>query len=279
VSADAFSERNVPIDWACRGGRVLAEDLNTCPAPESLQYQQTKIPGTDKDQPMSRTVASTPDGRWTMADVMHRLGSVSPERICAVPPPGTATEEDVLAHEARTDRPCELIDGTLVEKTMGYYGSLVAGLLIRLLGDFVESRGLGIVLGEAGTLRILPGQVRIPDVCFIAWDRFPDRRLPREPIPAVAPDLAIEILSEGNTVGEMRRKLRDYFEAGVRLVWYIDPATRTAEAYSAPDQCLALAEQDVLDGGDVLPGFCVSLQELFLRAEGQPPNRSASAEK
>ena len=224
---------------------------------------------------MSRSTLRASDERWMMADMIDRLGGVPPERICAVPPPGTATERDVLNHESRTDRSCELVDGTLVEKAMGYYESLVAATLIRLLGDFVESQRLGIVLGEAATLRILPDQVRIPDVCFIAWSRFPDRRLPQEPIPAVAPDLAVEILSEGNTVGEMRRKLHDYFDAGVRLVWYIDPASRTAETYTAPDRFRTIAEHGTLDGAAVLPGFRVSLQELFSRAEGRAPTEPA----
>ena len=72
--------------------------------------------------------------------------------------------------------------------------------------------------------------------CFIAWERFPNRQLPREPIPALAPDLAIEVLSEGNTEQEMQRKLHDYFTAGVRLVWYIDPRSRSAKSYTAENQ-------------------------------------------
>jgi Uma2 family endonuclease len=86
--------------------------------------------------------------------------------------------------------------------------------------------------------------------------------------------MAVEVLSEGNTVGEMRRKLRDYFQAGVRLVWYIDPATRTAEVYTAPEQRHVVTEQGILDGGDVLPGFRLPLGELFSRAEGRPPSGS-----
>ena len=61
----------------------------------------------------------------------------------------------------------------------------------------------------------------------------------------------------------MERKLRDYFAAGVRLVWYIDPRSRTARAYTAPDSCQELTDQGTLSGGDVLPGFELSLAELF----------------
>jgi len=139
--------------------------------------------------------------------------------------------------------------------------------LIHLLKVFLETHELGIVLGADGALRILPNQVRVPDVCFISWEKFPRRELPREPIPAVAPDLAVEVLSEGNTEAEMQRKLRDYFAAKVRLVWYLDPQTRTANAYTAPEQVVTISEEGSLCGGEVLPGFELTLKDLFARAE------------
>jgi Uma2 family endonuclease len=173
---------------------------------------------------------------WTFAEFWTNLGGIPPERIRMVPPPGAATENDVIEAERRSGMPCELIDGTLVEKAMGYFESFLA--------------------------------VRIPDVCFISWARFPDRKLPREPIPALAPDLAIEVLSEGNTEAEMRRKLRDYFTAGVRLVWYIDPRTRSAKSYTSETECIEASESDSLSGRDVLPGFELSLKEVFAEVKG-----------
>jgi Uma2 family endonuclease len=165
--------------------------------------------------------------------------------------------------DRQTGRAPELIDGVLVEKTVGYIESLLAMALGAYLREFVLPRKLGIVLGEGGTLRILLGQVRAPDVCFISRDRLPGGKLPKAPIPGLVPDLASEILSASNTPGEMERKLRDYFSAGVRLVWYIDPPTRTAVAYTAPDQGIELTEADSLDGGEVLPGFKLALSKLF----------------
>jgi Uma2 family endonuclease len=211
---------------------------------------------------------------WTFADVQSHLGGIPLERIRSYPPAGMATEKDVLEAESRFSRICELIDGVLVEKTLGYYESLVAVAIIQFLGRFLERNDLGIVLGEAGTLKILPDQVRIPDVSFIAWEKFPNRQLPREPIPEVVPDLAVEVLSENNTEAEMQRKLKDYFTAGVRLVWYIEARTKTARAYTAPDCCTAVGAEESLAGGDVLPGFEVSLKDLFAKAgsrEGETP--------
>jgi Uma2 family endonuclease len=199
----------------------------------------------------------------TLADLLEQLGNVPLSRIRIDPPPGTATEEDVVRAEGHTGRCCELIDGVLVEKTMGYLESLLAGAILEALRGFVRPRNLGIVLGADGTLKILPRQVRIPDVCFIRWERFPDGKLPKVPIPPVAPDLAVEVLSAGNTESEMERKLREYFEAGTELVWYVDPASRSVTVYTAPDRSTVLDANATLTGGAVLPGFELSLRDLF----------------
>ena len=213
---------------------------------------------------MATTTSSLTRSDWTtVADLLEHLGGVPADRVRMVPPPGTATEQDVIDVHNRTDRICELIDGVLVEKTMGFRESLLAVAIGASLRAFVRAGDLGIVLGADGTLKILVGQVRVPDVSFISWSRFPGGRLPDVPIPAVAPDLAVEVLSAGNTKGEMDRKLRDYFAAGVRLVWYLEPRTRTARSYVGPDQCTVLNEADSLSGQEVLPGFQLSLRELF----------------
>lgn len=218
---------------------------------------------------MSTVAGSSPPTVWvTVADLFEQLGHVPPERVRLVPTPGTATEKDVLDLIDHSDRICELVDGVLVEKTMGYTESVLAGMIIQWLGRFVEEHNLGIVSGEAGTLKILPRQVRIPNVAFVSWNHFPDGKLPKASIPAVAPDLAVEVLSDGNTEGEMRRKLQDYFAAGVRLVWYVDPRTRNVAVYTSPEQCAVFDENGVLTGGDVLPGFELPLRKLFAKIRG-----------
>jgi Uma2 family endonuclease len=200
----------------------------------------------------------------TFADLLERLGHVPPERILLHPPPGTATEADVLAAAAAPEkRVCELIDGVLVEKAAGYRESLLACLLIELLNAFVRPRNLGLVTGEKGTVRLFPGHVRIPDVAFTSWDRLPGRRQPEEPIPDLAPDLAVEILSRSNTAAEMLRKRRDYFAAGVTVVWEIDPDARTVSVYTDPETARVLTVADTLGGGMALPGFTLPVRDLF----------------
>lgn len=202
---------------------------------------------------------------YTLADLVHNLGDVPLERIAAQPALGAATEDDVLRSLRGEKRLYELVDGVLVEKPMGYYESLLAGILIRLLGAYVDEHDLGIILAPDGTLRLAPGLVRIPDVSFISWTHFPGRVLPREPIPDLAPDLAVEILSESNTPGEMQRKLREYFAAGTRLVWLADPDSRTVAAYTSPTDSQVLSESDTLTGAPVLPGFILPVREWLCR--------------
>ncbi len=216
---------------------------------------------------MSTVITHEFPAEWSVADMIAHLGDIPGSRIRMVPLPGTATEQDVLEAKARYGRICELIDGTLVEKTMGWKESVIAGEILRRIGNHLVLHNLGQVTAGDGMLRILPAQVRVPDVAFVAWHRFPGGRPPSQQIPPTAPDLAVEVLSPSNTEAEMRRKLRDYFAAGSRLVWYIDPASRLARVYTSPEQCTLVGEDGVLSGGDVLPGFTLSLGELFAWAE------------
>jgi Uma2 family endonuclease len=202
--------------------------------------------------------------RWeTIADLVEQLGSIPLRRIRMTPAPGTATEADLLEAEQRYHSLFELVDGVLVEKGMGYRESILACVIIRLLIDFAHPRNLGVVSGADGFLRLFPGLVRAPDVAFASWDRFPDRRIPKEPIPTLAPDLVVEVLSESNTDKEMERKRGEFFSQGVSVIWEIDPRARIATVYRRDGTETVLKEGDRLDGGDVLPGFSLELSELF----------------
>lgn len=213
---------------------------------------------------MARSKSVLPK-EWTLADLLKHFGGIAPERIRVNPPPGQATERDVTRLNDRSDRLYELVDGVLVEKVMGLPESFVAAEVLGELRDFAKRRDLGIVTGEAGTLRLMPGLVRIPDVAFISWQRLPGKVVAPVAIPDLAPDLAVEVLSEGNTKEEMERKLKEYFFAGVRLVWYIDIKKRTADVYTSPDQGETVTGEQSLDGGEVLPGFRLPLRKLFAR--------------
>ncbi len=201
---------------------------------------------------------------WTAADLARRFGPMPLWRFCFDPPPGDATEEDVDRLDVHLNLHCELIDGVLVRKTMSSYESLLGMRLVTMLNLFVLPRKLGWILGEAGQLRLWPGRVQIPDVCFISKDQTPDGKFPREQrIADLYPDLAVEVLGSSNTDEEMAEKRRDYFQAGTRLVWIIDPVKKSAEIYTAVDQHRTIADDGVLTGDPVLPGLTISLLSVF----------------
>ena len=199
----------------------------------------------------------------TLQDLAEKFGPMPLERIRFDPMPGTAREKDVLEIQLREDRLYELVDGVLLEKTVGFRESILAVVLCRILSTFVKVHKLGVVAGADGMMRLARGLVRIPDVSFISWDRLPDRNIPKKPIPNLSPDLAIEVLSTSNTQKEMKRKLKDYFGSKVRVVWFVDPQQRTVEVFTSPNQSKILKERQTLTGGQVLPGFSLVLEDLF----------------
>ncbi len=212
------------------------------------------------------TVISPPVTRTpTVADVLTE--DIPVGRVLVQPTPGTATVADVEAIWLKERRLCELVNGILVEKTVGALESSLAMMLGHFLIGFVLPRRLGIVLGPDGTIRLNPKLVRIPDVAFFSRGRLPGGRLPGEAIPLIVPDLAVEVLSPSNTAAEMEQKLRDYFAAGVSLVWYLDPRTRMVRVYEAVDRMTCVEESGTLDGGMVLPGFTLKVSDWLDAAQ------------
>lgn len=194
-------------------------------------------------------------------ELIAHLG-VPPKRIRLQPPPGQATEVDVV----RARPLCELIDGVLVEKAMGFWESRLAVLLGYYIETYLDDNDIGFTLGEGGMQRVAFGQVRLPDLSFYLWSRFPNRELTTAQILDKVADLAVEVLSPSNTEEEMKRKRREFFAGGAKLFWIVDPDERTVEVFTALEQATLFTEADTLDGGDVLPGFKLSIREWFARA-------------
>jgi Uma2 family endonuclease len=198
------------------------------------------------------------------AEWLAALGGIPLDRVVFDPWPGTATEADLLRLVERDKRLCELIDGTLVEKPMGYWEGVIAQTVGRILGNYVSPRGLGQVSGADSTMRMKAGNVRLPDVGFTAKNRLPKTLVA---IPSLSPDLAVEVLSEGNTAAEVEQKLLEYFESGTRLAWVIDPVARTIAVYLQPGIPRVYEESESLTGDPVLPGLVITVAEVF---EGVP---------
>ncbi len=202
----------------------------------------------------------------SLADRIADLGDIPLTRVRCEPPPGQATIDDLLLAQAADGRLYELVDGTLVEKAMGWQESMLAGVLLHWLHIYLDKHKLGVATGADGLSRLFTDTVRGPDVAFVSWSRLPNG-IPTQPIPDLVPDFVIEVLSVGNTRAEMSRKRREYFHAGVRLLWIVDPRDRTVAVFSSPETFTVANEEAVLDGADVLPGWQISLSDLFSRLD------------
>lgn len=155
----------------------------------------------------------------------------------------------------------ELVDGAVVR--MRPAGARHGHVNIRLaarLEAYASAAGLGRVYDSSTGFRMPSGNVRSPDVSFVSAGRIDPEERGFAPVP---PDLAVEVLSPSESPRHVADKVAEYLEAGVRLVWVIDPESRTAAAYRSLTRVRTVAERDALDGEDVLPGLRLPLAELF----------------
>lgn len=162
----------------------------------------------------------------------------------------------------------EVVDGQIVENPpMGARESILASFLQDLMGPFSRSTQLGRVVTE--TLLLLDRTRKLkrrPDLAFVSSKRWSlKREVPDTESWNVVPDLAVEVISKTNSANTVARKIEEYFQAGVVLVWVIDPATSKIYVYDSPTRVRILEVGDELDGGDVIPGFRVPLSTLFGR--------------
>jgi Uma2 family endonuclease len=158
----------------------------------------------------------------------------------------------------------ELIDGVVIEvpPANARHGHIAVKIAGRLDGHATANH-LGLVFVEVGfILRRNPDRMRAPDVAFVRADRIPPGGVP-ETFWEVAPDLVVEVISPNDTPTEIRTKVREWIEAGVRLVWVVYPGNRTVEVLRSLQLRQILTADDTIDGSDVLPGFSCQVAEFF----------------
>jgi Uma2 family endonuclease len=171
-----------------------------------------------------------------------------------------ATEADLLAMP-RDGRKYELVDGAIRVSPAGFRHGRVCVKLSTRLEAFAEARGAGYVLDSSTGFRLPGGNVRLPDVAFVVRDRLPgDMPEGFSPVP---PDLAVEVLSPADNPRHILDKVGEYLSAGVRLVWVIDPIARRATVLRSLTDVRIVAEEEMLDGEHVLPGFRCRLGDLL----------------
>jgi Uma2 family endonuclease len=207
--------------------------------------------------------AETTHPEATVADLLESLGDIPAERVLLHPTLGSATEADweKLPNEWR--KTCELIDGTLVRKPLGCPESILTCSLIRWIGTFTDPLRAAVIMGPDGPIRFLPCQLRLPDISVFLRSGLPNGKAPQTQVSDSIPDFVVEVISRGNSQREIERKVDLYLSRGVRLIWLVDPDTRTAKVVRPGSQPESISEYGVLIGDPVLTGLTVSLEDLF----------------
>jgi Uma2 family endonuclease len=181
----------------------------------------------------------------------------------------TAPGSEVLVPptEAEPEGRYEVVDGEVRQKpAMETYEADLAMVLANLLDNF----GRLVKLGRAfmGILHLLDSEAKLqrrPDVSFVSADRWPlERRLPRGKLVwDVVPDLAVEVITPTILSKDAYMNIDQYFRAGVKQVWVVWPSVEKIYVYRGPKAVQVLSRGDTLEGGPVVPGFRVGLNELF----------------
>lgn len=159
----------------------------------------------------------------------------------------------------------EIVDGVLKEKPpMGLFANILASYLATAINSFALPKRLGMAINET-TYQLEEKNSRRPDVSYYEFAKFPslDILLQDPPVFEREPNLAIEVVSPSNTVAEMDDRIAHFFKTGVQLVWVVHPQSKQVCVYQSTKDCKILEMDDVLDGGQVLPGFALPLAELF----------------
>ena len=173
----------------------------------------------------------------------------------------TAITDEELLSLPKDGNKYEVVDGELVVTPVNYRHERVVVRVVARLEHFVAAERLGDVV-SSNAMYVLPGgNKRSPDVSFLAAGRI--ERNADVVFPEIAPDLAVEVLSPSESPRRMLDKVGEYLQAGVRLVWVIDPVARRAAVYRSLTDVRHVDGAGTLDGEDVIPGFRCTLAELL----------------
>jgi Uma2 family endonuclease len=156
----------------------------------------------------------------------------------------------------------ELIKGILVDVSPTTpVHTVLAAWIAHLLLAYVDANDLGEVTGENGGYQLAADTVLAPDVGFVSKERLTSQM--GDGFIPFAPDLAVEIISPVDTANAFNDRVLQYLESGTRLIWAIYPSSKTVTVYKSSRKLVIFDINNVLDGGDVLPGFSLPVREIF----------------
>jgi len=228
------------------------------------------VRGSGRVGPEPRTWPSAPQSLpvWTAKDHLDIPGPPAYGTAMLATTGSTKkawTEEEL---QALPEEGCihEVVNGALVMSPKNnFHHESICGRLQFALQSYNREHRLGVVRASSAGYWMFNRNCRAPDLSFIPKARLDSlgfKPSARRFFPG-APDLAVEVLSPGNTRVEMDQRLSDFFASGTQIAWVINPEAECVEVCHAPGQRQRLDASGALDGEHLLPGFRYAVVDLF----------------
>jgi Uma2 family endonuclease len=172
-----------------------------------------------------------------------------------------ATIDDLLQCP-KDGRKYELVDGKIVVSPTGFRHGTVVARIVHLIATFLDANPIGEVCADDLGVHFPNGNLRSPDVTFVRNDKVPTGKAAEGFLKSM-PDLAVEVLSPHDSLKQVGEKIGEFLDSGVPLVWLVDPELKTVTLYRSLSQTEQLTSADVIDAGDILPGFSCPVSRFF----------------
>ncbi|HEX5000059.1 MAG TPA: Uma2 family endonuclease [Terriglobia bacterium] len=174
---------------------------------------------------------------------------------------GKATIEDLL-QMPKDGMKYELVGGEILVSPAGMRHSMIAARITYLIARYLEGNPIGTVYSADVGIQFPNGNVRSPDVTFVRTAKLPGGQSP-ETFGELIPDLVVEVLSPQDRLTEIGRKIGEYLEYGVPLIWLVDPREKTVAVYRSLTDTERVVDGATITAEPVLPGFAVPVRSFF----------------
>jgi Uma2 family endonuclease len=172
-----------------------------------------------------------------------------------------ATIDDLLRCP-KDGRKYELVDGEILVSPAGFRHAEIVAQMVHIFATFLDAHPIGKVCGDNLGINLPNGNLRSPDVTFVRNDKVPTGKA-AEAFAQFVPDLAVEVLSPNDSLKEVGRKIGEFLDCGVPVVWLVDPSRETVTIYRSLSQTEQLSSKDTIAEEAVLPGFSCLVSRFF----------------
>jgi Uma2 family endonuclease len=209
-------------------------------------------------------------------DTTSTPNEIEPE--CVLPNPASWKDRgDIIMSLMKTEKPAtvadllrmpkdgrlyELVDGEILVSPAGMRHSEIAAKIVHIIATYLEKRPIGKVFTENVGIALPNGNVRSPDVTFVGTEKLPPGEL-TEGFGELVPDLAVEVLSPSDRLKEVGRKIGEFLDCGVPVVWLVDPRRESVVLYRSLSDTQQFTADDTITGEPVLPGFSCKVAQFF----------------